>query len=402
MKVLFISYELPPIGGGGGRAAWQIARRLARRGHEVEIITSLFEGLPAHEEKDGVRIHRVRVRRKNVHACPPRELFSFMMRSYFSAPRLAERFRPHVVCAFFGIPGGPAAWRLMRREGIPYVLSLRGSDVPRPEISRHQRLHLLTRPFLRRLYRDAHGIVAVSRGLRDAALILEPDVSIEVIPNGVDTDFFCPRAARSFPAGRHELLFVGRLREFKGVQHGLQALPLIEKELGSPVLMNVVGDGPYRAALESLARRIRSAGARSEVRFLGWIEQSAVRRMYESASLLLLPSVVEGHPNVVLEAMAMGLPCVVSDAAGTREVLVNGREGILVPHGNEEELARATAHILRDEDAWLRMSRCARERAGHFSWDAVAEKYEASLRRAAERCIVRKQDAKGGMQNTEC
>ena len=84
MRILFISYELPPIGGGGGRAAWQIARRLARRGHEVEILTSL----------EGVRVHRIRVRRKNIHACPPPELLSFMLRSFFAAPRLAAWLRP--------------------------------------------------------------------------------------------------------------------------------------------------------------------------------------------------------------------------------------------------------------------------------------------------------------------
>ena len=150
MRVLFISYELPPVGGGGGRAALEIAGRLALRGHGVEILSSLFPGLPAREERGGLVIRRMRVRRKNMDECSPRELLSFMARSLPAAARLAASFRPTVVCAFFGIPGGPAAWWLRKRRGIPYVLSLRGSDVPRPEIAAHQRLHALTRPFLRR------------------------------------------------------------------------------------------------------------------------------------------------------------------------------------------------------------------------------------------------------------
>ena len=115
MRVLFISYELPPIGGGGGRAALHVARRLARRGHEVVILSSLFPGLPEVEQSDGVAIHRLRGRRKKMDECTPIELLSFMRRSIPAARRLADEMKTTVGCAFFGIPGGPAAWR-RRRE----------------------------------------------------------------------------------------------------------------------------------------------------------------------------------------------------------------------------------------------------------------------------------------------
>ena len=330
-----------------------------------------------------------------MHACPPRELLSFMLRSMRAAPRVAEAFRPNVVCAFFAIPGGPAAWRLMRRQGIPYVLSLRGSDVPRAEIAKYQRLHRFTRPFLRRMLCDAAGIAAVSQGLRNAALALDPDLDIQVIPNGVNTAFFRAQTEKAFPQGRHELLFVGRLQEFKGVQHVIRALPLIEKELDQPVLMNVVGEGPYREQLESIAERIRSAGARSEVRFPGWLDQDALLPIYESASVFILPSAVEGHPNVLLEAMAMGLPSVVSDAPGPKEVVNDGCEGLLAPPGDERAIARAVVQILKDEHTWREMSRCARHRAEEFSWDSVSEAYDEILERAATSLTFRHGE-KGG------
>ena len=309
MRMLFITYELPPIGGGGGRAAWQIARRLIRRGHQVDILTSLFPGLPERAEREGVKIHRIRVRRRRADECPPRELLSFMCRSIPAVTRTANECNPEVVCAFFGIPGGPAAFWLRLRKKIPYVLSLRGSDVPRPELAGYQRLHLLTGPALRRIYRAADAIISVSGGLREAALRLDPNVAIEVIPNGVDTERFHRNTDRTSVGEPPELLFVGRLKEFKGVQYVLRALPDIEKRLGSAVRFTIAGDGPYRATLESLAEEIhKESGITSEARFAGWLGDAALLAAYESASMILLPSLAEGHPNVLLEGMAMGLP----------------------------------------------------------------------------------------------
>jgi glycosyltransferase involved in cell wall biosynthesis len=382
MRVLFISYELPPIGGGGGRAALQVAWRLARRGHSVAILSSLFPGLPEQEQSDGVAIHRLRVRRKKPDECTPVELASFMLRSIPAARRLADRMKPTVVCAFFGIPGGPAAWRLRRRRGIPYVLSLRGSDVPRPELAGHQRLHALTRPLLRRIYRDAAGLIAVGDALRRAALAVLPGARIEVIPNGVDTERFKPPRERSVPSGRAELLFVGRLQEYKGVQDAIAALPALERALGRPARLTIIGDGPSRAALETQAAALRAAGLNSEVRFLGWLDPAALPAAYQSASLLLLPSYVEGHSNVILEALAAGLPCVASDVPGIRETITDGREGILIPPRDPEALARAAARALADATDWRTMSRNARARAEDFSWDKIAAEYEAVLLRA--------------------
>jgi glycosyltransferase involved in cell wall biosynthesis len=384
MRVLFISYELPPIGGGGGRAALHIARRLARRGHAVAILSSLFPGLAEQEESDGVTIRRLRVRRKKMDECTPIELLSFMRRSIPAARRLADEMKPSVVCAFFGIPGGPAAWRLRRRRGVPYVLSLRGSDVPRPELAGRQRLHSLTRPLLRRIYRDAAGLIAVSDSLRRAALAVLPGARIEVIPNGVDTERFKPPAGRAggpfdVAQGRPELLFVGRLREFKGVQDAIAALPALERALGRPARLRIIGDGPSRAALEAQAAALRAAGSNCEVRFLGWLDPDALPPAYESASLLLLPSYVEGHSNVILEALAAGLPCVASDAPGIRETITDGREGILVPPRAPDALASAAARVLADAETWRSMSRSARARAAEFSWDKIAAAYELAL-----------------------
>jgi len=383
MNILFVNYELPPIGGGGGRATWQIARRLVETGHVVRVLTSLFGDLPPEEMRDGVKIRRIRVLRRRPDGTSTRELLSFMMKSLAPATRWAEESRPDVVCAFFAIPGGPAAWRLRRRLNVPYVLALRGSDVPRPELARHQRLHFFTRPFIRRLLHDAAGATAVSDGLRDAAMRLEAGVPIEVIPNGVDTAFFTPSEDVESREVAPELLYVGRLREFKGVQHLIGALPAISQELGRAVRLTIVGDGPYLRNLKALVERQRAAGVNSDVRFMGWMEQAELRGLYQRASAVVLPSLVEGHPNVLLEGMACGLPCVASDVPGTREV-VTSETGFLVRPESADAIRRAVVKLFVNPGVWRRMSRAARGRALEFGWLGVAKRYEAVLAEAAK------------------
>jgi glycosyltransferase involved in cell wall biosynthesis len=383
MKVLFLCYELPPIGGGGGRAAWQVATRLAARGHGVAILTSRFGDLAAEETRAGVRIVRLAVRRKRADECAPLELLSVMLKSMPAALREVDRDRPDVICAFFGVPGGPGAWWAKRRRGVPYVLALRGSDVPRPELSKHQFLHHFTKPVLRRVYRAAAGIVSVSDGLRQAALGVEPGVEIEVIPNGIDTEWFAPGAVKPERPDRVELLFVGRLRDFKGVQHIIRAMPEIARRLAKPVRLTVAGDGPYRPELERLAAE--QLRAPSEARFAGWMEREPLRAAYEAAHLFVLPSLVEGHPNVVLEGMAMGLPCVATDAPGIREAVAHGVDGLLTPPESPQAIAEAVVALMSDGAKRREMSRAARAKAESMSWDRIAQRYEAALARACGR-----------------
>ena len=148
------------------------------------------------------------------------------------------------------------------------------------------------------------------------------------------------------------------------MQDAIAALPALERALGRPARLTIIGDGPSRAALEAQAGRHprRGIAARRCGSSAGSI-RPALPAAYASASLLLLPSYVEGHSNVILEALAAGLPCVASDVPGIRETITDGREGILVPPRDPDALARAAARVLADAESWRSMSRNARARA---------------------------------------
>ncbi len=326
MNVLLINYELPPLGGGGGRATLRLAREFAALDHEVLILTSAFKRLPKREERDGVLIRRIRTLRRRADRCTPLELLSFAFSAAAAASRVctSEKLAPDVVGAFFSFPSGVPALFLRLWRGAPYVVSLRGSDVPRKEIKKGRLLQIPLVPLSRIIWRFAAEIVSVSEGLRLHALRIAPKSRIEVIPNAVDTECFYPtEKAHDGPA---KLLFVGRLRPFKGLQFLLPALADARKELREDLKLDVVGDGPYRGKLE---RMIASLELGDCVRIHGWVDVDEMLRYYHDADLLVLPSFAEGMPNVVLQSTANRPPLVGSAAQLTPRFSVQRRFPIL-------------------------------------------------------------------------
>lgn len=154
------------------------------------------------------------------------------------------------------------------------------------------------------------------------------------------------------------LLFVGRLRIRKGVEVLLAALEALSHR-HPPVRLLVAGDGEHRRALEALTTAL---GLAPSVRFLGRCSPEEVRRLLGSAQTLVVPSLYEGMPLVILEAMAAGVPVIASAVSGIPEVVVDGVTGWLVPPEDPEVLAQALAQALDDPDEARRRGQAGRRR----------------------------------------
>jgi len=138
-------------------------------------------------------------------------------------------------------------------------------------------------------------------------------IPVSVVPNGVDTDFFRPPAQR--PDGPFTFLFVGRFQSQKNLPVVINAFA--DAFAGTDVRLRLVGDGPQRPELEELVQR---RGVQSQVVFVPWLDKSGLLHEYQSAHCLINYSLYEGMPNVVLEAMACGLPAILSDIMGHEEL----------------------------------------------------------------------------------
>jgi glycosyltransferase involved in cell wall biosynthesis len=197
-----------------------------------------------------------------------------------------------------------------------------------------------------------------------------PTLPVRVIPNGVDTDLFQPLANPTL-GGQCRRLFVGRLQYQKGVDVLLKAQAMLPADLRGH--LTIVGDGPARRDIEGM---VNTLGLNDSTTFLGWKSRIDLPAIYQACDVLVLPSRDEGMPNVVLEAMASGLPVVATAISGNEELVETGRTGLLVPVESVPELAAALARLSASVTLRRDMGAAGRARAiREFTWGHTAETY---------------------------
>jgi glycosyltransferase involved in cell wall biosynthesis len=188
---------------------------------------------------------------------------------------------------------------------------------------------------------------------------------LRCIYHGLDISEYRPqRRSRKPPL----LLAVGQLKEKKGFGYLLEACRILIDQ-GVEFTCVIVGEGPLRSALET---KIAELSLQHRVRLLGSLPHQAVIEKYKEATTFVLPCVTaangdrDGIPNVILEAMAMGLPVVSTRHSGIGEAVEDGRSGLLVPPGDSTALAGSLAQLIGDEELRERLGRFARERVVEF------------------------------------
>ena len=376
MHILILNSEYPPIGGGAGNASAHIARELVKLGHQVSVLTAAYRGLPREQEQDGVRIIRLPGLRRSAHRSDALEQLLFMLVATIWGFACVLKLRPDVSLAFFGAPSGVAAWAWSHLRRLPYIVCLRGGDVPGFRPYDFGWMHRLLGPLLHLVWRRAAAVVANSRGLKELAKQFDDAASIQVIPNGVELATFEVAQRQWTPA---RMLFVGRLVYQKGLDVLLEALAGLTN---AEWKLRLVGDGPQRAWLE---KRAQELGLRARIELGGWLGRGELPAAYGAANLFVYPSRHEGMPNALLEAMASGLPAVATRIAGNEELVVEGETGRLVAVEQAEELRAALADLLEDEALRQRMGAAGRRRVEReYGWGRVAEGYLALLEAALE------------------
>ncbi len=386
MKVLYIvtAWDRHP---GDGITPWLVEtlRRLRRRGIQTEVLAPSYRGLGS-GVVDGTMVHRFRYAPKRLEdlthdqTAPDRLrdrpiyfglLPGYIAASALAARRLAARGDFDVVHAHWPLPHVIPGWTAASK-GLPLVLTFHGVELT---FARSAPVPFLV-PLLRRAVRSADAVTANST--YTAGLIRElHDRPVEIVPFGSTIDVpddsaIADSSPSSGPASPLRLLFVGRLVERKGVRYLLDALAL---DPDADVRLDIVGEGPLRAALES---RCSAAGLADRVTFHGFVDAHELHRRYAEAHAFVLPAAVdakgdiEGLGVVLIEAASFGLPLIASDAGGITDIVVDGDTGVLVPPGDATALAGAIRELAGDPDRARRLGRRAREHASRrFSWDRI-------------------------------
>jgi len=367
MRILIVCYEFPPVGGGTGVACEQVVRELTADGSvALDVLTSgPGESTLVDRPADNLEIHRLPVGKRDLHYWRPGELVRWLVGALRHGRRLAREREYDLAHCWAGWPSGLVGHGL--RRSIPYVVSLRGSDVPGYNTRLRWLDPLVFRHVVRRVWRDAAAVVSVSGNLRDLALKTTSQVPIEVIRNGVDVSRFSPPEAGR-PATL-TVLFVGRLIPRKGARHLVDAFAELVRGGGAEARLVLAGDGPQRDVLEA---QCRQSGVSHCVDFRGVVPRADMPALLREASLLVLPAYEEAMPNAVLEAMASGLP-IVTTPTGARELLDGN--GFVVERGAADPLREALARYVADPALLERHGSRSREIAEKLSWSQVARRY---------------------------
>ena len=376
MNILIVSHEYPPIGGGGANACMCLAREYAKLGHNITIVTVWFDGLSESEEindYDGcIKIIRVKSKRSHKEHCGFAEMLDFIFKAKPVLDSLMKSSPNYFdVCqVFFGIPSGPLGYYLKKKYKLPYVIRFGGGDIPGFQ-ERFTKVYKLIGPAIKVIWKNADALVANSEGLRELALEFCDKYEVKVFNNGVDTEKYIPKPDKEISSERIELLFVSRLIERKGLQYVIPYLKKIQDETNKAIHLTIVGDGPYRETLENLAKEY---DVTSLVTFVGQKDKDELLEYYQKGDIFVFPSKKEGMPNAVLEAMACGLPIVMSPCQGSAELI--GGNGIVSDVNLEKFCESLSAIISKTPDELMDLSNKSRERAEKFfSWDSVSSSY---------------------------
>jgi len=250
---------------------------------------------------------------------------------------------------------------------INYITSLKGAIIRKIE-----------KFMIRNINKHSDVITAVSINVMENAVKLGLDrEKCIVIPNGVDLDFF--KTDKQFRENPRKIVYVGRLLANKGPQILLQSAKSVIRKIPD-IQFLIVGDGPLLAKLDKFCKE---NNLNSNVKLLGRLED--IRPIMNESDLYVRPSYLDGMPLGVLEAMAMGLPVLATDIAGTKELIQHGKTGHLVRAGSADELANEIIELLQNPDYMKKIAINGLEFvSSKFDWDQVTQEYEKCYKLRSE------------------
>jgi glycosyltransferase involved in cell wall biosynthesis len=353
VRIVQVSPFFHPHAGGVESHVRALAAEFAREGHEVTIVTSRYDrSLPESEEFEGYRILRAPTR--GVWYNTPIDTGIGRVLAGVPADVVHIHYPPPLT-AFFAVRG-------LHERNTPICLTYH-CDLYIPGLVGRLLTGTYRRFFLPPTFRHVDRFIVHTQSYGRTSTVLRGR-PLEIIPSSVDLDRFRPSEDgseirdRLQLQGKRVLAFTGRLVPHKGLDVLLRALPALHDD----VVLLVVGRGPTLPNLTSLARRL---AVEDRVRFCPNVSDEELPRFLRAADLFVFPSQnrLEGFGLAVAEAMAAGLPVVIADMPGVREVIEPGEEGLLVEPFLVSDLVAKIRSLLDDPERRARMSTAARRRA---------------------------------------
>lgn len=389
MKICMLTTSFPAYSKGyQSPFVYRLARSIVKKNIDLNVIAPFYRiSRKKYEVMDGIKVHRFQylplryqsLTEKGGLPSNFKKRFSgkieilfyitaFFIKSLKIAPKTDIIHCQWVLSALVGLP-----FRALYTK--PLILTLRGADANMS----------LNNFFLKKIFTFVlkHCDCVVSNNKYVARLVSGLNIrlksKIKVISNGVDLDIFKPRDKQDIrkklglPLNKRIILFTGWLIERKGVTYLISAVEKIIKQK-KDVLFIILGDGQLK---EELLTKVKYLKIENYIKFVGPKPPEEIPYWMSAADIFILPSLSEGMPNVVMEAMASGLPVIATSVSGTPELIEDGKNGFLIPPKNSEDIEKRVIQLLNDQHLSDKIGDNARKSIfeRNLTWDSSAEKY---------------------------
>ncbi|MEI6587756.1 MAG: glycosyltransferase family 4 protein [Candidatus Moraniibacteriota bacterium] len=380
MKVLFFNYEYPPLGGGAGNASKSILKEYAQFSDlEVDYVTSSYDS-EYHRINvgDKVCVHQLPIGKNEQNAMyqSQKDLIVYSWKAYFFARKLIKQARQkkkpyNLTHSFFAVPCGFVSMLLKFEFGLPYIISIRGSDVPYYS-ERFMRIYFILKWPIVFIWKMSAAVIANSLVIKNLALKSNRKQEIGVIYNGVYTDIFKPEEETIL----HEnftILCASRLSRRKGFNYVVDAFAKIYMKY--PNLRLTIAGGEGNAEGE-LRQQVKDLSIEDRVIFTGLVNPNTeFVHHHRAADVFVLPSDNEGMSNNMLEAMASGMPIIMTPTGGADELIAEGVNGYIVKFRDSDDIAEKLEKLINNPELTKSMGVESRKIAEKMSWEGVAQKY---------------------------
>lgn len=290
--------------------------------------------------------------------------------NYVSNYALKNMDKPDLIHVHHLYPDGYVAMKLCKKWSIPLVVDIHSSSSIKSWFDNRT-----TKTKTKEILNYAHKIICINSELYESLKIGYGN-KVEHIPLGVDINKFKPRnndnIRKNFGIGEEKvILFVGRLVKLKGIELLLKALSQVNTNKNFKVF--IVGDGPERKNLLDMSNTLN---LKDKVVFTGELREDELFNMYSLSDLFVLPSLTEGRPMVIYEAMASECVIIATNVGGIPEQIKSDYNGFLVKSGNINELTEKIEYVLENEEIMEKMKKNSRKRIidEDWTWEGYSRK----------------------------